>query len=86
MLAKQFNISASVSGKGGSGPLSIAASMRGEHFSVNQVKEDNLYILLKYQLFNTAYRLINPSLSVEANNILNSSSDSGEFRKKFGDD
>jgi hypothetical protein len=86
MLAEQFNISGSVSGKGSFGPLSIAASMRGEHFSVNQVKEENLYILLKYQLFNTAYRLINPRLSVEANNILNSSSDSGEFRKKFGDE
>ena len=86
MLAEQFNISGSVSGKGSFGPLSIAAIMRGEHFSVNQVEEENLYILLKYQLFNTAYRLINPRLSVEANNILNSSSDSGEFRKKFGDE
>ena len=43
MLAEQFNISGSVSGKGSFGPLSIAASMRGEHFSVNQVEEENLY-------------------------------------------
>jgi hypothetical protein len=86
MLAEQFNISGSVSGQGFVAPLLISASMRGEHFNVNQIKEENLYILLKYQLFNTAYRLIDPKLSVEANNILNSSSDSGEFRKKFGDE
>jgi hypothetical protein len=34
--------------------------MRGDHFNVNQIKEENLYILLRYQLFNTAYRLIDP--------------------------
>lgn len=90
MLSKAFSISASISGDGigmiGPVPCVMSASIKGDYFSAKQMKEENLNILLTYQLKNTVYRIKNPELSDQAKNILANSPDSKEFRRKFGDE
>ena len=92
MLSKSFSLSANIGIEiGGEGlglgtPCILSASAKGDYFSSIEMKKNNLYILLNYQLKNTAYRIPHPKLSAEAENILSDSSDSLEFRKKFGDE
>lgn len=92
MLSKSLSLSANIDFKiGGEGsgldiPCILSASAKGGYFRSVEMKENNLYILLNYQLKNTAYRITHPKLSAEAENILSNSSDFLEFRKKFGDE
>ncbi|NJO65625.1 MAG: hypothetical protein HC836_48370 [Richelia sp. RM2_1_2] len=84
-FSKLFSISGSISG---SMLLGHAGLLNGEakanYFSSNNIKLNNLCILLNYQITFDAYRIKQPQLSSEAQNFNNQNPE--EFRNKYGDE